>query len=110
MKKIYKLNRFCIVELVSYLKPDITGDIILGTCYTENHQTTIKLKYNTPDAMWTVFNHEMSHFTEQQLESGSWSETVADRVQKVYEHARKKIPFMKEVFGYDQKKCIRKKI
>jgi len=95
---------------VHYLKPDMAGDIILGTCHTEDHHTTIKLRYNTAKAMWSVFNHEMSHFTEQQLEQGAWSETVANRVQKTYDRAVKKLPFMKELFSEDQKKCIRRRV
>lgn len=95
MKRTYRFNRFCTVELVHtiYSRRHYRA---CGDCDTnDDGHTTIRIVYDKPGRMVESFDHEMAHFVDDHICIGEDIETVANKAVTVYKHARHQLPFFK---------------
>ena len=76
MKHVIKVNRYCTVNMVHYLGAGVHGTCIVDQDGRHRH-AQIAIKYDTPEEMRKTLDHELFHMSEQFLESGLQSETVA---------------------------------
>lgn len=94
MKRVYRFNRFCTVELVHtiYSRKNYR---VCGDCTTDDDgHTIIRIAYDKLDRMIESLDHEIVHFVADHICLGWDIETIANRVAMIYRHARRVLPFL----------------